>query len=158
MDAKPNSTTRGQLPGIPSSIDRVSAECIWKSFCTSEVDYVRQRKLQPAQPRQHQISNLHGFEVVRNASYMSVRRAKPSAFLEEPHGPLSKYLGEDTKDRHGPPPFEMPTVEVTPDRPPMVLPKYQRFSGDHMLPLEMNPMGSETGRTLARVISMPNVR
>ena len=28
----------------------------------------------------------------------------------------------------------------------MVLPKYQRFSCDHMLPLEMNPGASETGQ------------
>ena len=30
--------------------------------------------------------------------------------------------------------------QVTPDRPPMVLPKYQRFSGDHM-PLGMKAAG-----------------
>ncbi|CAJ1396710.1 unnamed protein product [Effrenium voratum] len=175
MDAKPNSTTRGQLPGIPSSIDRVSAECIWKSFCTSsgpslgaaswEVDYVRQRKLQPAQPRrklssggekdlgygQHQISNLHGFEVarapseVRNASYMSVRRAKPSAFLEEPKRRAGGVGGARFLSGEGRAAAKSRLGQVTPDRPPMVLPKYQRFSGDHMLPLEMNPMGSETG-------------
>lgn len=157
MDAKPSSTTRGQLPGIPASVDRVSAECIWKAFCNSEHDYVRQRKLKPAQPRQHQLSNLQGFEIVRNASYISVRRVKPGT-SEEPFGPMSQYVGDDTKERFGPPPFVMPAVEVTPPRPPMVLPKYQRFSGDHMLPLEMNPSSSETGQALARVMSMPAVR
>lgn len=86
---------------------------------------------------------------------------------------MAKYVGDDTKVmacrelvtcedscqvRHGPPPFVMPEVEVTPPRPPMVLPKYQRFSCDHMsgclalaslpmrLPLEMNPGASETGQ------------
>eukprot|EP00440_Ansanella_granifera_P064584 gb/GFBE01070021.1/.p1 GENE.gb/GFBE01070021.1/~~gb/GFBE01070021.1/.p1 ORF type:complete len:206 (+),score=19.94 gb/GFBE01070021.1/:1-618(+) len=156
MGDKPTSTTRGMLPGIPASVDRVSAECIWKAFCTSEQDYVRHRKLHPAQPRQTQISNLHGFEVVKNASYVSVRRKRGAS--SAPEGPMSKYLGEDTAVVHGPPPFIMPPVEVTPDRPPLVMPKYGRFSADHMFPLEMNPGGSESGKNLARAISMPNVR
>lgn len=36
MDAKPTSTTRGMLPGIPHYIDRVSAECIWKETLNKE--------------------------------------------------------------------------------------------------------------------------
>eukprot|EP00931_Biecheleriopsis_adriatica_P091301 TRINITY_DN65193_c0_g1_i1.p1 TRINITY_DN65193_c0_g1~~TRINITY_DN65193_c0_g1_i1.p1 ORF type:complete len:163 (-),score=29.76 TRINITY_DN65193_c0_g1_i1:7-495(-) len=157
-DAKPTSTTRGMLPGIPSSVDRVSAECIWKTFCKGEEDYVRSRKLNPAQPREHQISNLHGFEVVKNRSYVSVRRMRSSPSSAEPTGPMTKYLGDDTAVQRGPPPFVMPPVEVTPDRPPMVLPKYARFSVDHMFPLEMNPNGSATGQSLVRCMSMPAVR
>ncbi|CAE7570434.1 unnamed protein product [Symbiodinium natans] len=155
-EAKPTSTTRGQLPGIPASIDRVSAECIWKAFCNSEHDYVRHRKLNPAKPRQQLLSQLHGFEVVKNASYISVRKQKPTG--EELQGSMSRFVGEDTKERYGPPQFVMPVVEVTPDRPPLQMPKYNRFSCDHMCPLEVNPEASQTGKTLARVMSVPAMK
>eukprot|EP00913_Durusdinium_trenchii_P001386 g1282.t1 len=123
-------------------------EVNFQAFCNSEHEYVRQRKLKPAQPRQHQLSNLQGFEIVRNASYISVRRAKSTAeetkWLLDAKREMQGHL-KSTLERFGPPPFVMPAVEVTPPRPPLVLPKYQRFSCDHMLPLEMNPAGSETG-------------
>mmetsp|Transcript_9770 Transcript_9770/g.23431 ORF Transcript_9770/g.23431 Transcript_9770/m.23431 type:complete len:163 (-) Transcript_9770:136-624(-) len=155
-EAKPTSTTRGQLPGIPVSVDRVSADCIWKTLCTGEHEYVRHRKLHPAKPRELLLSQLHGFEVVKNASYISVRRRKPTG--EELQGSMSRFVGDDTKERYGPPPFVMPVVEVTPERPPLQLPKYGRFSCDHMCPLEVNPDASQTGKSLARVMSMPSVK
>eukprot|EP00930_Biecheleria_cincta_P045779 TRINITY_DN31552_c0_g1_i1.p1 TRINITY_DN31552_c0_g1~~TRINITY_DN31552_c0_g1_i1.p1 ORF type:complete len:198 (+),score=36.62 TRINITY_DN31552_c0_g1_i1:54-596(+) len=158
-EAKPTSTTRGMLPGIPASVDRVSAECIWKTLCHSEEEYVRHRKQHPPQPREHQITGLHGFEAVRNRTYISVRRRKDIPSVGgDITGPMSRYVGPDTAVHHGPPPFVMPPVEVTPDKPPLVMPKYGRFSADHMFPLEMKPEGSKTGISLARAQSMPAVR
>eukprot|EP00933_Yihiella_yeosuensis_P052199 TRINITY_DN5020_c2_g1_i1.p1 TRINITY_DN5020_c2_g1~~TRINITY_DN5020_c2_g1_i1.p1 ORF type:complete len:186 (+),score=28.43 TRINITY_DN5020_c2_g1_i1:65-559(+) len=160
---KPSSGQRGALPGIPHYVDRVSAECIWKTFCGAENDYVRERTKNPPVAETPQLSNLHGFEVVKKASYMCVRRAKPqskptSELTEiKPAGPMSRYLDENPVAT-GPPPFIMPEVKVTEDKPPVVLAKYRRFSEDHMYPLEAAPDRNPTSRNLRRSLSAASMR
>eukprot|EP00927_Polykrikos_kofoidii_P055381 TRINITY_DN49652_c0_g1_i1.p1 TRINITY_DN49652_c0_g1~~TRINITY_DN49652_c0_g1_i1.p1 ORF type:complete len:204 (+),score=21.75 TRINITY_DN49652_c0_g1_i1:89-700(+) len=84
---------RPNLPGIPGSVDRVSAEAIWKYRCNSEVDYVNARKKNPPRTREH-FGILHGFEVIRHPSFVDIRPA-PSApsRLSTPGG---SQLGEGT--------------------------------------------------------------
>eukprot|EP00442_Polarella_glacialis_P007542 CAMPEP_0115159796 /NCGR_PEP_ID=MMETSP0227-20121206/70441_1 /TAXON_ID=89957 /ORGANISM="Polarella glacialis, Strain CCMP 1383" /LENGTH=96 /DNA_ID=CAMNT_0002571607 /DNA_START=69 /DNA_END=359 /DNA_ORIENTATION=+ len=86
---------RGGLPGIRPGLDRVSAECIWKGFCNEENEYLRGRAKNPPKGKESLIT-MHGFEVVKHTSYLSVRR-KPrssgsSSSLEPvgPTGPMSK--------------------------------------------------------------------
>jgi len=65
--------SRPPLPGIPSYVDRVSAEEIWKDFCHSEKDYFERIKHNPPKTREN-YGVLYGFEVIKHPTYTSALR------------------------------------------------------------------------------------
>merc|ERR1719330_2259860 len=82
---------RVNLPGIPSHVGRVSAERIWKTNCASELDYLRRRNRNPPKYR-HSCGTLHGFEIVKHPTYVSVQRIR---------SPTSSAVGSQTSTLFG---------------------------------------------------------
>eukprot|EP00405_Crypthecodinium_cohnii_P003690 CAMPEP_0194761368 /NCGR_PEP_ID=MMETSP0323_2-20130528/14088_1 /TAXON_ID=2866 ORGANISM="Crypthecodinium cohnii, Strain Seligo" /NCGR_SAMPLE_ID=MMETSP0323_2 /ASSEMBLY_ACC=CAM_ASM_000346 /LENGTH=162 /DNA_ID=CAMNT_0039683073 /DNA_START=42 /DNA_END=530 /DNA_ORIENTATION=+ len=149
---------RGNLPGIPAYVDRASAERIWADFCNSEQDYLRHCAQRPPKVREN-YGAMHGFEIVRCASYMKVIPVKPGAADASTRGfkDLAAEIAAEEAQlalRTRP---RSPAGIVTPGD-PLVLPKYTRFSGDHMLPMEVAPNSHKSAQALARAMSTTAIR
>mmetsp|Transcript_52224 Transcript_52224/g.154142 ORF Transcript_52224/g.154142 Transcript_52224/m.154142 type:complete len:175 (-) Transcript_52224:15-539(-) len=161
---KPTSTTRGMLPGIPMRMqeDRISCEAIWKVACNSEADYYRRRSANPIQPRVN-YGAMHGFEVVKCGTYISVKKVDPNNEPGQASGEVSRFLPTAAPTAYTRPtsgaaseaPSELPTSMP---RSAMTRPKYAMCmeSMDHMIKLELEPVDrSASGTHLKRVLTMP---
>mmetsp|Transcript_37957 Transcript_37957/g.85624 ORF Transcript_37957/g.85624 Transcript_37957/m.85624 type:complete len:165 (+) Transcript_37957:3-497(+) len=150
---------RGGLPGIPGYVDRVSAESIWRINCKSEEEYLRKRRSNPPKSREH-FGALHGFEVVKHPSYFSVKRATRDASDAMSTVSAASYA-PTTMDSdlamEEPPLFYADPLPQNPGS-TFTLPKYNRFSSEHMIALEMNPNGSRSAKGLRRALSVPGQR
>mmetsp|Transcript_33445 Transcript_33445/g.106006 ORF Transcript_33445/g.106006 Transcript_33445/m.106006 type:complete len:167 (+) Transcript_33445:89-589(+) len=157
ISAAGGSSGRGVLPGIPSYVDRVSAESIWRINCNSEADYLRKRRNNPPRSREH-FGALHGFEVVRHPTYVSVRRVPPQEAASDASSAHSsaepRARDEALLAYEAPPPFRSEAMPLNPGT-TLVMPKYNRFSSEHMLQLEVNPNRSRTAKGLSRALSTP---
>eukprot|EP00929_Paragymnodinium_shiwhaense_P010054 TRINITY_DN114530_c0_g1_i1.p2 TRINITY_DN114530_c0_g1~~TRINITY_DN114530_c0_g1_i1.p2 ORF type:complete len:192 (+),score=32.35 TRINITY_DN114530_c0_g1_i1:53-628(+) len=174
---------RPNLPGIPGSLDRVSAENIWRFRCNSETDYLRERNKFPPKSREH-YGSLHGFSVVRHPSYVDIRKvlgartgmaastsSLPAAESSEgfhqmpatpapsvPEDPLQARLKAAAKTAHCHFGTSMPKNLPLPAT-NMHVPKYRfAYSMEWMQELSANPGTSKSAANLARAMSTPNVR
>lgn len=157
--------SRGCLPGIPSYVDRTSAESIWKDNCNKESAYLKDRIKRPPKCREN-FGVLHGFEVIRHPTYTSANRV-PSPTASEDSSRAGSVAGsqyaESVRSRSfaaQPPQRRAPTHFAIPNT-TLILPKYATFSGDHMRSLEAaGKYGDGTNKSakaLSRALSVPNV-
>lgn len=115
---------RDTLPGIPTWINRVRAETMWKSRCDLETSYYQQRKRNPPNLCEH-VGTMHGFEVKRFPSYTSVRRVTrpheaPKRINHEAKAssPTRKALAEGSDPIPGLVADSSPPLNSTPAPPP----------------------------------------
>mmetsp|Transcript_24900 Transcript_24900/g.74809 ORF Transcript_24900/g.74809 Transcript_24900/m.74809 type:complete len:162 (-) Transcript_24900:81-566(-) len=150
---------RGNLPGIPAYVDRVSSENIWRDFCNSETEYLRLRQSNPPKTREN-FGALHGFEVVRQASYISVRPVRPNRNQAQLAGSLlgrvaAEAAVDTASSAEAAAASAVESQEASRSDIPLELPKYTRFSEDHMLPMEVAPHRNKSAQNLKRSISQP---
>mmetsp|Transcript_84812 Transcript_84812/g.134003 ORF Transcript_84812/g.134003 Transcript_84812/m.134003 type:complete len:182 (+) Transcript_84812:67-612(+) len=163
------SSGRPPLPGIPSYVDRVSAEEIWKDFCHSEKDYFERIKHNPPKTREN-YGVLYGFEVIKHPTYTSALRINsPTSSVASSRARTPSVIGDGkalgtvtTGPTQASRARAMPSVTRRKELPSfttsIVFPKYQRFSGDHMRGLEN--CGDEFNKSaiaLKRALSVPAV-
>mmetsp|Transcript_64205 Transcript_64205/g.173406 ORF Transcript_64205/g.173406 Transcript_64205/m.173406 type:complete len:168 (+) Transcript_64205:101-604(+) len=149
---------RETLPGIPQYVDRVSAETIWRQNCDSEVAFMQRRQAKPVRSREN-FGALHGFEVIKHPTYISVSRtrAAPGSSAGADARTTAEAASARAPDAGRPASSSSRTAAQAPDPAPMVMPKYMTYSMPHMYELQSNPNRSATSRSLNRVLSTPVV-
>lgn len=156
--------SRETLPGIPQYVDRVSAETIWRDNCDNEVAFMHRVQAKPVRSREN-FGALHGFEVIKHSTYISVSRtrAAPGSSASGAARTAAEAASSRAPDAHRPASQQHqlqqqqrpPAAAQALDPGPMVMPKYMTYSMPHMYDLQSNPNRSKTSRSLNRVLSSP---